>query len=141
MELHIQQLEFQQFTLQKTEQQQKQLEELHGNSLNGSKNSEKDTIFSQSTIYNSIDIFEYVLENHKTFEAFSRRHDDIFSVDCEQLPSKKKVLLLLRRLGTTEDNRFVDFILPKKITDFDFSEIIKLLSELFVPEHSQGQPA
>ena len=31
------------------------------------KNSEKDTIFSQSTIYNSIDTFEYIPENDKTF--------------------------------------------------------------------------
>ena len=37
------------------------------------KNSEKDTVFSQSTIYNPIDIFEYVPENDKTFEAFYRR--------------------------------------------------------------------
>ena len=50
MELHKQQLEFQQFTQQKTELQQKHFEELLVNSLNGSKNSEKDTIFSQSTI-------------------------------------------------------------------------------------------
>ena len=35
MELHKQQLEFQQFTLQKTELQLKQLEELLVNSLNG----------------------------------------------------------------------------------------------------------
>ena len=35
MESHKQQLEFQQFTLQKTELQQKQLEELLVNSLNG----------------------------------------------------------------------------------------------------------
>ena len=35
MELHKQQLEFQQLTLQKTEPQQKQLEELLVNSLNG----------------------------------------------------------------------------------------------------------
>ena len=46
------------------------------------KNSEKDTIFSQSTIYNSIDTFEYVPENEKTFEAFSRRYEDIINVDC-----------------------------------------------------------
>ena len=39
----------------------------------------------------------------------------------------------LRKLGTTENNRFVDFILPKKTTDLDFSETIKLLSELFGP--------
>ena len=35
MELHKQQIEFQQFTLLKTELQQKQLEELLVNSLNG----------------------------------------------------------------------------------------------------------
>ena len=51
------------------------------------KNSEKDTLFSQRTIYNSIDIFEYVSENNKTFEAFYRRFEDIFNVDCEQWPS------------------------------------------------------
>ena len=89
MELHKQQLELQQFTLQKTELQQKQLEELHVNSLNSSKSAEKDTIFSQSTIYNTIDTLEYVPENDKTFEAFYRRYEDIFNVDCEQWPYKK----------------------------------------------------
>ena len=75
----------------------------------------KNTKFSQSTIYNSIETFEYVQENNKMFEAFYRRYEDIFNVDCEQWPSKKKkVHLLLRKLGTTEHNRFVDFILPKK---------------------------
>ena len=58
MELHKQQLEFQKFTLQKTQLQQKYFEELFEDSLNGSKNSEKDNIFSQSTIYNSTDTFE-----------------------------------------------------------------------------------
>ena len=54
------------------------------------KNSEKDTIFSQSTIYNSIDTFEYVSENDKTFEAFYRHYEDIFNVDCEQWPCRKR---------------------------------------------------
>ena len=130
IELH-KRIEFQQFTLQKTELQQKQLEELLVNSLNVSKNSEKDTIFSQSTIYNLIETFEYVPENDKTFEAFYRRYEDISNVDCEQWRSEKKLRLLLGKLGTTEHNRFVDFILPKKTTDLDFSETIKLLSELF----------
>ena len=128
-----QQIEFQQFTLQKTELQQKQLEELLVNSLNGSKKLWKNTIFSQSTIYNSIETFEYVPENDKTFEAFYRRNEHIFNVDCEQWPSEKKLRLLLRKLGKPEHNRFVDFILPEKITDLDFSETIKLLSELFGP--------
>ena len=90
MESHKQQYKFQQFTLQKTELQQKHFEELLVNSLNGSKNSEKDTIFSQSSIYNSIETFEYVPENDKTFEAFYRCYEDIFSVYCEQWASKKR---------------------------------------------------
>ena len=45
MELHNQQLEFQQFTLQKTELQQKQLEEFLVNSLNASKNLKKTRYF------------------------------------------------------------------------------------------------
>ena len=53
------------------------------------KNSEKDTIFSQSTIYNSIDTFEHVPENDKTFEAFYGRCENIFNVDCEQWSCKK----------------------------------------------------
>ena len=90
MGLHKKQLEVQQFTLQKTELQQKQLEELFVNSSDCSKNSEKDTIFPQSSIYNSIETFEYVSENDKTFEAFYRCYEDIFNVDCEQWPSKKR---------------------------------------------------
>ena len=50
------------------------------------KNSEN-TIFSQSSIYNSIETFEYVPENDKIFEAF---YKDIFNVDCEQWPCKKR---------------------------------------------------
>ena len=131
MELHKQQFEFQQFSLQKTELQQKQLEELFVNSLDGSKNCEKNTIFSQSSIYNLIETFEYVPENDKTFEAFNRRYEDIFNVDCEQWPCKINVRLLLRKLGITKHNRLVDFILPKKTTGLDFSVTIRLLSELF----------
>ena len=36
-------------------------------------------------------------------------------------------------MGTTEHNRFVDFILPKKTTNLDFSNTTKLLTKLFRP--------
>ena len=45
------------------------------------KNPGKDSIYSQSTIYNSTETFEYVSENYQTFEAFNRRYEDIFNVD------------------------------------------------------------
>ena len=45
---------------------------------------------------------------------------------------QKKVRLLLRKLGTVEHNKFVDYILQKKKTcELGFLEIVKLLSELF----------
>ena len=50
-----------------------------------------------------------------------------------QMAQEKKVRLLLGKLATTEQNRFVEFILPKKTTNLDFSETSKLLSELFGP--------
>ena len=54
------------------------------------KNSEKGMTYSQSTIYNSIETFEYVPENDKTVEAFYRRYEDIFNVDSEQWHCKKR---------------------------------------------------
>ena len=99
MELHKQQLEFQQLTLQKPELQQKHFVELIVYSLNGSKHSEKDTIFSQSTIYCSIETFEYVPENYKKFVAFYWRYDYIFNVDCEQWPSKKNGMSTIKKTG------------------------------------------
>ena len=51
------------------------------------KKTEKDTIFSQSTI-NNYDTFEYVIEN-KSFEAFYRCYEDIFNLDCKKWPRKK----------------------------------------------------
>ena len=54
-------------------------------------------------------------------------------VDCEDWTNTKKVRLLLRKLGTTEYSKFVDYILPKKTSELEFSEAVKLLSELFSP--------
>ena len=133
MELHKQQLEFQQFTLQKTKQQQKITWRITRKFIKwGRKLWKRHDIFPEY-FYNPIDTFEYVPENDQTFEAFYWRYEDIFNLDCEQWPCKKRVNLLLRKLGKTEHNRFVDFILPKKTTDFDFSETIKVLSEQFGP--------
>ena len=40
--------------------------------------------------------------------------------------------MLLRKLGTTEYSN-IDYILPKKTSELEFSEAVKLLSELFSP--------
>ena len=120
--------------LMKSEERQNQMEELLLKSLNGTKTSENET-FSQGTIYSTIETFESVPENNKTFYAFYRRFED---VDCKEWSNKKKVRLLLRKLCTTKHIRFVDFILPRKKTtmNLEFSETVKLLSELFGPNTS-----
>ena len=98
------------------------------------KNSEKITILSQS----SQSITQ--LKHSNAYQRMTKRsrlygrYEDIFNVDCGQWPSKKiKARLLLRKLGQTEHNRFLDLILLKPTRDLDFSEINKLLSELFRP--------
>ena len=50
----------------------------------------------------------------KTFDAFHRQYEDVFNVDCKEWSNEKKVRLLLRKLGSTQCSRFVDFILLKK---------------------------
>ena len=63
--------------------------------------------------------------------------EDVFNVDCKGWSNVKMVRLLLRKLGTAEHSRFVDFILPaKKTMDQEFSETVKLSSELFGPNTS-----
>ena len=44
---------------------------------------------------------------------------------------QKNVLQLLRKLGTMEHNKFVDYIIPKKTCELGFLETVKLQSELF----------
>ena len=77
-----------------------------------------------------METFIYLPEEDKTFEAFFRRYKDLFTVDCEDWTNPKKVRLLLRKLGTTEYSKFVDYILPKKTSKLEFSGAVKLLSEL-----------
>ena len=48
-----------------------------------------------------------------------------------QKKKRKKVRLLLRKLGTVAHNKFVDYILPKKTCEVGFLKTVKLLSELF----------
>ena len=95
--------------LMKSEERQNQMKELLLKSLNGTKTSENDI-----TMYSTIETFEYVPENDKTFDAFYRRYEDVFNVDCKEWSNEKKVRLLLRKLGSTEYSRFVYFILPPK---------------------------
>ena len=83
---------------------------------------------------NALETFSYAPDEDKTFEAYYRRYEDIYITDCadwtDAKKKKKKVRLLLRKLGTVE-HKFVDYILPKKTCKLGFLETVKFLSELF----------
>ena len=94
-------------SLMKSEERQNQMEELLLKSLNGTKTSENDI-----TMHSTIETFEYVPENDKTFDAFKRIYDDVFNVDCKEWSNEKKVRLLHSKLGTSEHSRLVNFYSP-----------------------------
>ena len=43
-------------------------------------------------------------------ERFYQKYQDFFDIDCQTWTNKKKIRLLLSKLGTNEHNRFTDFI-------------------------------
>ena len=109
---------------------QKQQEALF-KSLSNNQPTDSTTIFTQNAVWNALKTFSYAPDENKTFEAYYRRYEDIYIADCADWTDAKKVRLLLRKLGTVEHNKFVDYILPKKTCELGFLETVKLLSELF----------
>ena len=94
----------------------------------------------------ALETFSYASDEDKTFEAYYRRYEDIYITDCADWTDAKKVRLFLRKLGTVEHNKFVDYILqkkknnnkktnkqknPQKTCELGLLETVKLLSELF----------
>ena len=115
---------------------QQRTEELLAQILKNNAHTDNDTVFSQDSIWNAIDNFHYEQEEDKSFVAYYRRYEDFFCIDCKNWPDQKKTRLLLCKLETTEHNKFVDFILPRKTSELSLDETVKLLIELFSPKTS-----
>uniref|UniRef100_A0A5S6QAU4 RNA-directed DNA polymerase n=1 Tax=Trichuris muris TaxID=70415 RepID=A0A5S6QAU4_TRIMR len=64
------------------------------------------------------------------------RYEDIFMVECDQMDDAAKVRLLLRKLNTAAHQKYVNFILPKKPSDFTFTETIKSLKDMLNRQRS-----
>uniref|UniRef100_A0A5S6R6A2 RNA-directed DNA polymerase n=1 Tax=Trichuris muris TaxID=70415 RepID=A0A5S6R6A2_TRIMR len=79
----------------------------------------------------SVAEFAYDPDNGITFEAWFKRFEGIFTVDCAALEDKAKVRFLLRKLTTDVHDKYCSFILPKKPDDFSFDEAVTSLKELF----------
>ncbi|VDK27286.1 unnamed protein product, partial [Anisakis simplex] len=83
------------------------------------------------TLSRSISEFTYDPENGVTFDAWYARYTDIFTVDASKLDQSARVRLLLRKLNTTEHDKYLSFILPKVPNQLDFDETINILKKVF----------
>ena len=55
--------------------------------------------------------FLFDTDSELTFESWFQKCEDMFQVDLAHVPEHTKVRLFLRKLGTVENKRFINFIL------------------------------
>ena len=94
----------------RTQQEQEKLFELS----NRGQNVENENAFSQNAIWSAIDNFTYASEDEIAFASHFRRYEDFYNTDCTNWIDFKKFRLLLRKLGTVDHAKFVNYVLPKK---------------------------
>ena len=90
-------------------------------SLSNNQPTDSTTIFTQNAVWNALETFSYAPDEDMTFEVYYRRYDDIYITDCaDWTDAKKKSPAILRKLGTVEHKKFVDYILQKKLANLAF---------------------
>lgn len=135
-EMNEQILELKKLHLEHQNQTDKKMDLLTQVLMNKDSGQEDSTAFSQNAIWSAIDTFRYAPEENLTFEAYFKRFEDLFKIDCGSWTDQKKVRLLLRKLGASEHSKFLDYILPRKTNELSFDEAVKLLMELYCPKTS-----
>ena len=90
--------------------------------------------FSQNVIW--IENFSYSPEEEVTFMRYFKTYEDLYTTDCVNWSDSKKARLLLGILGTTEQTKFINYILPRKASELTFADAVELLMELFSPKKS-----
>ncbi len=96
-EMFAQMMNFQMESQQKNEEKQqrfflelqKQQEALF-KSLSNNQPTDSTTIFTQNAVWNAFETFSYAPDEDKTFEAYYRRHEDIYITDCADWTDAKK---------------------------------------------------
>ncbi|GAB1605680.1 hypothetical protein Ahia01_000850300 [Argonauta hians] len=87
--------------------------------------------FTAEGIADSLTEFVFDSENGFTFPAYFRRFESIFNNRCQDWSDVEKVTLLLQKLGTTENTKFRNFILPRKAEELTFDETVNILKCIF----------
>ena len=80
--------------------------------------------------------FTYDAENGNTFNAWFLQWHNTFQHEFPNKDNNWKKWLLIRKLGTKENQRFVNFILPKRPSDLTFTETIAILTDIFREQQS-----
>lgn len=99
--------------------------------LLGAPRKKTDTEFLLESLSSSLSEFVYDPENDCIFENWFRRYEDFFDRDAANLDDAAKVRLLLRKLETSAHKRYINFILPKISSEFNFIETVEKLKKLF----------
>jgi hypothetical protein len=87
--------------------------------------------FVMESLAKSMTEFSYDPENGVTFQAWYARYEDLFTFDASTLEDSAKVRLLLRKLNTSEHQRYLNYILPKVPKEFKFKETVDRLKDIF----------
>ena len=82
-------------------------------------------------VVNSICEFQFDATSGLTFDCWFKKYEDVFNIELAQIADDQKVRLLLRKLGSTEHDRYVNFILPRHPRDCKFKETVETLSDIF----------
>ena len=96
-EIFAQMMNFQIESQQKNEEKQqrfflelqKQQEALF-KSLSNNQPTDSTTIFTQNSVWNSLETFSYAPDEDKTFDAYYRGYEDIYITDCANWTDAKK---------------------------------------------------
>ena len=84
----------------------------------------------------AIDNFTYSLDKDITSASYFKRFKVLYATYCVNWAVSMTVHLLLKKLGTTEHTKFVNYILPSKTNKLTFTKVVKLLREFFSPKTS-----
>lgn len=116
-------------------QTQNEQRHLYNISING-QNEDSENAFSQNAIWSAIENFKFAPEEEITFASYFKRYENLYNADCASWADHKKVRILLKKLGTAEYTKFVNYILPKKTSYLKFKEAVQLLIVVFSPKTS-----
>ena len=114
-------------------QQQLRLLELFSERFSILSPSPSETKFTTSaeSIAGSIMEFHYDPMAKSTFCTWFSRFEDLFRVGFKEQADDWKVRLLLRKLGSSEHDRYANYILPKHPWDYNFDETVETLRQIF----------